>query len=142
MDLGAPVAVDGGEADLVEDAVDDGVEDLALVRDVVVERHRLHAEVGGEGADRQRVDSALVGDGNGARQDAFPAQLRTFLRSLGGLRHVLFLSPSISVHSTIQSRTKCGKEIAPIFSGAAIMEHPLNDPRAASTVRTGAERRA
>src|SRR5215218_10178594 len=53
-DLGAPVAVVGRKVDLAEDFIDDAVEDLALVGDVVVDRHRFDAEFCGERADRQR----------------------------------------------------------------------------------------
>ena len=64
-DLRSPVAVDGGQVDLAEHDVDDRVEDLTLVRDVVVQRHRLHAEVLGERADGQGSDPVRVGDRNG-----------------------------------------------------------------------------
>jgi hypothetical protein len=54
-DLRLPVAIAGWQLDLAEDDIDDAVEDLALVGDVVVDRHRCDAEFCGERADRKRA---------------------------------------------------------------------------------------
>ena len=54
--------------------VDDPVEDVVLVRDVVVERHRLDAELLAELAHRQRLDPACVGEREGGAQHALPGQ--------------------------------------------------------------------
>jgi hypothetical protein len=75
-DLGAPLAVGRRQLDLAEDDVDDAVEDLVLVGDVVVDRHRLHPELLGQGPDRQPGDPTGVGDRDGAVQHALPAQWR------------------------------------------------------------------
>ena len=57
--------------DLARDEVDHSDEDLVLVRDVVVERHRLDAEVLGEPAHAERVDALAVGEvDRGARARA------------------------------------------------------------------------
>ena len=42
--------------------------------DVVVERHRLHAELLGELAHAERLDPALVGEGDGGAQDPLSAE--------------------------------------------------------------------
>jgi hypothetical protein len=59
-----PVAVRGGRLDLAEDQVDHAVEQVVLVRDVVVERHRLHAELLGDVAHRELRRATLVGQGH------------------------------------------------------------------------------
>jgi len=48
------------QVDLREHHVHDPVEDLLLAGHVVVDRHRLHAEGGGEAADRERLGPDLV----------------------------------------------------------------------------------
>ena len=60
--LRAPVAAGRREIDLAEDQVDDAVEDLVLARHVVVDRHRLDAELLGQRADGQRPEPSGVGD--------------------------------------------------------------------------------
>jgi hypothetical protein len=52
---GPPVAVGGGEGDLLEHQVDHAVQELVLVGDVVVERHRSGAELVGEHAHAEGV---------------------------------------------------------------------------------------
>ena len=55
-DLRTPVATHRRHLDLAEHHVDDAVQDLLLVGDVVIDRHRLDTELLGERADRQRSD--------------------------------------------------------------------------------------
>ena len=77
--LGPPVTAGSRKLDLAEDDVDQGVEDLVLVGDVVVDRHRLDAQLLGEGADRQRSQPVGVGDATarpGARARASAALRR------------------------------------------------------------------
>ena len=59
-DRHVPVLVAGRELDLEQSEVDDPVDEVALVRDVVVERHRLHAELARELAHRERLDAAYA----------------------------------------------------------------------------------
>ena len=59
-----PIASDQRQLDLAEDDVDDAVEDVRLVGDVVVERHRLNAELLCELAHRQRLKARLVREGD------------------------------------------------------------------------------
>ena len=74
-DLVAPRRRSGiGQLDLAEHEVDQPVEDLVLVGDVVVDRHRLDAELLGQRPDRQRRQAAGVGDGERAAHDPVPAQ--------------------------------------------------------------------
>ena len=54
--------------------LDDPIEDLVLVRDVVVERHRLDAELAGEPSHAERVDPTIVGERDRGVEHARPAQ--------------------------------------------------------------------
>src|SRR3954470_20764719 len=74
LELGPPVAARNRKRDLAEDDVDESGEDLVLAGDVVVDRHRLHAELRGQGADRERPEPAGVGHGQRALEHALPAQ--------------------------------------------------------------------
>ena len=60
-----PVSAVRRQLDLAQDEVDDPVQEVVLVRDVVVERHRLDAERLAELPHRQRLDPALVGERDG-----------------------------------------------------------------------------
>ena len=62
---------------LGEDEVEDAVEDVVLVGDVVVQRHRLEAERLAELAHRQRLDPALVGELERRLQDPVAAEGET-----------------------------------------------------------------
>ena len=73
-----------GQFDLAEDEVDDAVDDLVLVRDVVVDRHRLDAELVGERADRQRSEPSRVGDREGAAEHPIPAERHAFHACVAG----------------------------------------------------------
>ncbi len=68
--LGLPWRARHGQVDLGEDEVDDAVDDLVLVGEVVVERHRLDAEVLAEPAHAQAIEPALVGQPEGGLEDA------------------------------------------------------------------------
>src|SRR3954469_13688580 len=81
--LRPPVPAGHGKLDLAEDDVDERGEDLVLVGDVVVDRHRLDAELLREGADRQRRQATCVGHGESALEHALPAQPRTAAIALG-----------------------------------------------------------
>ena len=85
--LRAPVAAGRRQLDLAEDEVDDAVEDLVLVGDVVVDRHRLDAELA---AASERIVSdaepAGVGDRDGAAQHPLAAQRRVARRAVARLR--------------------------------------------------------
>ena len=63
-----------GQLHLRRDLGHDPVEDLVLVRDVVVERHRLDAEPLRQPAHADRVDPLRVGELEGRPEDAFSAQ--------------------------------------------------------------------
>src|SRR6478672_3079254 len=92
-----PVSIARRSVDLGEDHVDDAVEDLALVGHVVVDRHRLDAELLREGADRQGGQAAGVGDGHSAEQDPFAAQRGPSLAAVSGwLVHSAPSSSSLS----------------------------------------------
>ena len=58
-----------GIHDLADHDLDSAVEQGGLVVDVVVERHRLDAEVLSEVAHRERLDAALIGQVDRAAQD-------------------------------------------------------------------------
>jgi hypothetical protein len=60
--------------DLLADHVDDPVQDVRLVLDMVVERHRLDPAVLAERAHRQPFDPALVGEADRRAEDALPRQ--------------------------------------------------------------------
>ena len=62
---------------LARNEVEDAVDDVVLVRDVVVKRHRLHFELLGELAHAERIDAAFVREGHGRAQHALPAQGRS-----------------------------------------------------------------
>ena len=65
---------------LGEDEVDHAVEDVALARDVVVQRHRLDAERLRELAHGEPVDAVRVGDLDGRGQGSLPAERGTTWR--------------------------------------------------------------
>ena len=66
----------GGRLDLAEDDVDHPVEEVVLVGDVVVERHRLDAELLGELAHRELLRPALVGQRDRGAQHPLPVERR------------------------------------------------------------------
>jgi len=74
---GSPVDLGRGELDLAEDDVDHAVEELLLVRDVVVERHRAGAELVRKPANRQRLEPLALRERNRGLEHALPAQRRT-----------------------------------------------------------------
>jgi hypothetical protein len=59
--------------------VDDPVEDVVLVANVSVERHRLHAEPPPDPLHRQRRGAALVGELQRRAQHAVPGERRSLL---------------------------------------------------------------
>jgi hypothetical protein len=69
-----PVAHRRRRLALLEDEIEDSVEQVVLVRDVVVERHRLESEHLPELAHRHRLDPALVRERERRLQDALPAE--------------------------------------------------------------------
>jgi len=84
--FGLPVPVRGGWVDLAEDDVDHPVEEVRLVGDVVVERHRLDFELLGELAHRQLLGPALVGQDDRRTQDAVSVERHPFARGRLGCR--------------------------------------------------------
>jgi hypothetical protein len=69
-----PVPTGRGHVDLAEDDLDHAVEEVVLARDVVVERHRLDAELLREPAHRQGPEAAFVCDGDRGTQHPLAAQ--------------------------------------------------------------------
>ena len=69
-----PVDAVGRELDLLHDEVDDAVADLVLAPHVVVERHRLDAQLLPELAHAQRLEAALVCEADGGAEHALPAE--------------------------------------------------------------------
>lgn len=68
---GLPVAC-VGQLELARDEVDDAVQDLVLVRDVVVQRHRLDPELPGEPPHAEGLDPLCVGEGEGGAEHPAP----------------------------------------------------------------------
>ena len=91
------------QVDLAEDEIDDAVEDLVLVGDVVVERHRLDAELA---AASERIVSAPtpagVGDRDGSAQHPFAAERNAFRGLSVTVSDILLPDDSSFVHSTIR----------------------------------------
>jgi hypothetical protein len=83
LHLGSPRGADHRQADLGEHPVDHGVEDLLLVGDVVVDRHRAHSQLAGDPADRHRPGPDPVGHLDGGIHDAVLVQA-----CVGSSRHV------------------------------------------------------
>ena len=70
-----PVALVVGRAfDFAEHELDDPLEDVILVLDVVVERHRFDAELGGKLAHAERLESVLVDEAQRHPEDAVAIQ--------------------------------------------------------------------
>ena len=130
--------VDRGD-DLLAHHVDDAAEDLGLVLDVVVERHRLDPELLAEGAHRQRLDAALVGDRHSRAQHALPRQ-----RCTGLLRR---LDPhEFSLQRTVDgSGVERGEPLGLVVeraAGRAVELGPRVERHAAVLVAPGAGDRA
>ena len=90
-----PVSTVRREVDLAEYEIDDAVQDVVLVGDVVVERHRLDLELLTEPAHGERLDPARIGENQGGAQNALPAQGRSRLGirvGLGGHLHPLWVA--------------------------------------------------
>ena len=64
----------GGKLDLADDEVDDAVHEIALVRDVVVQRHRLDPELPGEFPHRERLDAGVVREPDCGVENTVPAE--------------------------------------------------------------------
>ena len=71
---GLPVGVPRRWLDLPDHDIDDAVEDVLLVPDVVVERHRVDTERLAELAHADSVAAALVGELEGSLKDPLLAQ--------------------------------------------------------------------
>ena len=95
-----PVVYVESQVDLARDELDHAVEDVVLVGHVVVQRHRLDAELLGELAHAERLDPTLVGKVDRARR----------MRSLlNGVRDpalaAVFLAISVHpLHRNVQSK--------------------------------------
>jgi len=77
----------GRQVDLAEDDVDHPVEQVALAGDVVVQRHRLHAERLPQLAHAERGHPGLVGEGYRGAQHPVPVQRRPVRRAVPGGVH-------------------------------------------------------
>ena len=64
-----------GERSFDDDGFDDERDERGLVGDVVVERHGCDPELVRDGAHREPVGTALVGDEQGRGGDAFPIEV-------------------------------------------------------------------
>jgi hypothetical protein len=83
-----PVASDGGKLDLARDEINDAIQDVVLVRGMLVQGHRLDPELFAEPAHRERLEAAFVGKSDRGLQHSFPAQRGApFRPRLGFLRH-------------------------------------------------------
>ena len=82
---GRPVLVPGGHLNLAQNQLDDPVAQVLLVGDMVVERHRLDAELLAEPAHGERVEPLLVGDPDRRAQHAVPRQRSAVLSARFGL---------------------------------------------------------
>jgi hypothetical protein len=60
-----PLPFAGWQFNLAEDEVDQAVQEVGLVRHMVVEQHRFHAEDLSEPAHAQVVDAVLIGQSEG-----------------------------------------------------------------------------
>ena len=69
-----PVVIDRGRLDLAEDDVDHAIEELILVRHVLVERHRHHAELLREPAHAEPFKPVLVCERHGSLEHERSAQ--------------------------------------------------------------------
>ena len=73
--FGLPFAVPFGKLNFGEDGIDHAIENLVLVGYVVVDRHRLHAQVVRELADGECLDrSEVVGEFDRAGEDGLAVQ--------------------------------------------------------------------
>ena len=71
LPVGAPCI---RQVDLANDGIDHAVQQVVLVGDVVVERHRLDRQLLAEPAHAQRVDPLSVRELDGSGQHALPVQ--------------------------------------------------------------------
>ncbi len=69
--------------DLGQERVDDAVEKSLLVRYVVIERHRLHAQLGGHPPHRECLDAFAVGKLDRRLEHTVAAERGSALRSIG-----------------------------------------------------------
>ena len=79
-----PIVAGDRHLDLGPDEVDDAVEELVLVGEVVVDRHRLDAELLAELAHAEGLEAALIGDSEGGLQDELTRQGDARANSLRG----------------------------------------------------------
>ena len=84
--FGLPV-VAVGHGDLGEDDLGGAVEDVVLVGDVVVERHRLDTQLLPEPAHRQRLDALRVSQSDCCLQHSVAAERHARFDMLIGLCH-------------------------------------------------------
>src|SRR5262249_18983974 len=91
-DVSVPLAASARRLGLGEHEVEDPVEQVVLVRDVVVERHRLETEELAELPHRHRLDAVLVRELERGAQDAVAAEGEAGL-GFGG--HLTELTPYV-----------------------------------------------
>ena len=83
-----------GQHELARDPVGDACQDLVFVGDVLVQRHRLDAQVLAEPAHRDRAEPLPVGQLDGSVEDPLAAERR---RRLGGGGVVVGHHPSFGL---------------------------------------------
>jgi hypothetical protein len=91
------------QLDLAEHDIHHAVEDLVLVGDMVVERHRLDVQAVREPAHGERADAVLVGEGHRFEEHPLPAQRGASLRA-----HIDGWCHEDRPHSLIDSLTLYG----------------------------------
>jgi hypothetical protein len=99
-----PVVGGSGELELVHHAFGDALEDVVLVLDVVVQRHRLDAELPADPAHRDGLETLFVHDAQRRLDDPVSGERLAVPRFLGDLglgSHVH--PPSIPVRETFRS---------------------------------------
>src|SRR5450631_4341403 len=69
-----PLAAPRRQLDLPEHHIDHAVEDLVLVRDVVVQRHGFDLQAVRQPAHGERADAIRISEGDAFEDDPFPAQ--------------------------------------------------------------------
>src|ERR1044071_2664989 len=72
--LALPVEPGRRQGDLLQHEVAKAVEELVLVEDVVVDRHRRDAQAAGETSEAHRVEPLVIGDRERGRQDLLSRQ--------------------------------------------------------------------
>jgi len=73
-DIYIPFVASGRQLDLVDDHIDHRRHEVAFVRHMVVQGHRLDTELTGELAHRERLDPAVVREEDRSLEHAVPGE--------------------------------------------------------------------